>query len=375
MRKSILIFLFALLGVLSARAYDFEAGGIYYNITNSSAKEVEVTAKSSHYDDRYTGSVVIPSSVTYNKTTYKVTAIGNSAFKSCSDLTFVTIPNSVTSIGESAFSACYDLTSVTIPNSVTTIRKSAFFGSGLTSVTIPNSVTSIGESAFSVCIDLTSVTIGKGVTSIGESAFAACTGLKMVTSLAKMPPSCGEFTFGSGSYYTILLCVPYGSKQLYAEAQGWRKFNKIMESAPGTCTVTVRPNNASMGTVTGGGSYIQGIPVLLVAVPYSGYHFVKWDDGVTANPRTLTVMEDITLTAIFAKDSGVPTANENADADNFRVYVQGRTIYLSEDRGAVQVYNMAGQCVYNGHATVIPVQQSGVYIVAANGQRIKVLVR
>ncbi|MDE6629878.1 MAG: hypothetical protein K2K11_00440, partial [Bacteroidales bacterium] len=59
----------------------------------------------------------------------------------------------------------------------------------------------------------------------------------------------------------------------------------------------------------------------------------------------------------------------------FRVYVQDRTIYLSEDRGVVQVYNMAGQCVYNGHATAIPVQRIGVYILVANGKRIKVAVK
>ena len=152
MRKSILILLFALLGVFSAQAYDFEKGGIYYNITNSSAKEVEVTAKSRHYDDRYSGSVVIPSSVTYNKTTYKVTTIGEKAFNWCTDLTSVTIPASVTSIGENAFSMS-GLTRVAIPAHVSTIGKSAFYGSGLTSVTLSEGVASIGEFAFSLCKD------------------------------------------------------------------------------------------------------------------------------------------------------------------------------------------------------------------------------
>ena len=130
-----------------------------------------------------------------------------------------------------------------------------------------------------------------------------------------------------------------------------------------------------MGTVVGGGEYELDELATLVAIPNQGYRFIKWDDGVTANPRILTVTEDITLTAIFAKEGEEPTANENAEADNFRVYVQNRTIYLSEDRGVVQVYNMAGQCVYNGHATAIPVQQSGVYVLVANDKRIKVAVK
>ncbi len=66
-----------------------------------------------------------------------VTSIGDSAFRSCSDLTSVTIPNSVTSIGFCAFTGCDSLKSITIPSSVTSIGQSAFEGcSGLTSVRI-----------------------------------------------------------------------------------------------------------------------------------------------------------------------------------------------------------------------------------------------
>ena len=54
------------------------------------------------------------------------TTIGEAAFKDCSNLTSVTIPNSVTTIGSGAFSDCYALTSVTIGNSVTEIGDGAF---------------------------------------------------------------------------------------------------------------------------------------------------------------------------------------------------------------------------------------------------------
>ncbi len=51
----------------------------------------------------------------------KVTCIGVDAFKYCTSLTSVTIPDSVTSIGDYAFYGCDALTSVTIPDSVTSI--------------------------------------------------------------------------------------------------------------------------------------------------------------------------------------------------------------------------------------------------------------
>ena len=66
-----------------ATAHDFEAGGIYYNIINATNKTVEVTycgTYYSSYSNEYTGSVVIPESVTYIGVTYRVTSIGYDAF-------------------------------------------------------------------------------------------------------------------------------------------------------------------------------------------------------------------------------------------------------------------------------------------------------
>ena len=165
---------------LQAMAYDFsythQGKTLYYDITSSNSVKVAAC------DTTVNGDVVIPSSLEYNGTTYSVTSIGNGAFRECSGLTSVSIPNSVTSIGYSAFYGCSGLTSVTIPNSVTSIGNSAFREcSGLTSVSIPNSVTSIGNSAFYYCIGLTSVNIPNSVTSIENWAFSYCSGLTSVT--------------------------------------------------------------------------------------------------------------------------------------------------------------------------------------------------
>ena len=129
--------------------------GINYSL-DSDKKEAAVISNS----PGYSGDIVIPEEVEYSGTLYSVTSIGNEAFRNCSGLTSVTIPNSVTSIGEYAFEHCNGLTSVTIPNSVTSIDFGAFLGcSGLTSVTIPNSVTSIGLSVFADCSGLTSLKV------------------------------------------------------------------------------------------------------------------------------------------------------------------------------------------------------------------------
>ena len=126
---------------------------------------------------------------------FNVTSIGNSAFRSCTSLTSVTIGNSVTSIDDYAFEGCTSLTNITIPNSVTSIGSYAFTGCvSLKSVTIPNSVTSIGGSAFRSCTSLTSVTIGNSVTSIVDYAFYNCTSLTNVT-IGNSVTSIGDYVF------------------------------------------------------------------------------------------------------------------------------------------------------------------------------------
>ena len=92
-----------------------------------------------------------------------LTIIGEEAFRSCSALTTVTIPNSVTSIGQHAFHSCFGLTTVTIPESVTGIGFAAFHQcNSLTSVTIPASVTNISGAAFGECSSLSSIVVENG---------------------------------------------------------------------------------------------------------------------------------------------------------------------------------------------------------------------
>ena len=182
--KSFFATLVLLLSCISASAEDFSVDGIYYNITDSEKLTVAVTYRGSSYDsysNEYTGSVVIPETVTYESETYAVTSIGDFAFFCCS-LTSVAIPDGVTSIGTSAFHGCSSLTSVTIPDGVTSIGSYAFCDClSLTSVTIPNGVTSIGSSTFYNCSSLISVTIPYSVTSIGSWAFRDCSSLTSVT--------------------------------------------------------------------------------------------------------------------------------------------------------------------------------------------------
>ena len=122
MKKRLYFTFLLLLTNLMASAYDCQVDGIYYNL-DTSGKTAEVTSPRI----KYSGRVNIPSSVSYDGTSYSVTSIGEQAFYHCMDLTSVTIPSSVTSIGKKAFYKCFEQTSVTIPNSVKSLGEGRFW--------------------------------------------------------------------------------------------------------------------------------------------------------------------------------------------------------------------------------------------------------
>ena len=155
-------------------------------------------------DRSKSGGLVIPSTISYNGTTYNVTSIRGSAFSGCSSLTSINIPESVTSIGDSVFIGCSSLTSINIPEGVTSIGGSAFSGcSSLTSIVIPDGVTSIGNSTFEGCSKLTSINIPEGVTSIGGYMFNGCSSLASIN-IPEGVTSIGDWTFNNCSSLTSI---------------------------------------------------------------------------------------------------------------------------------------------------------------------------
>ena len=90
------------------------------------------------------------------------------AFKGCTSLKSVTLPDTLKSIGSYAFEKCTSLESVTIPGSVKTIDNEAFYEcTGLKSVKFLEGIESIGSRAFWKCGNLEEINIPKSVTRIG----------------------------------------------------------------------------------------------------------------------------------------------------------------------------------------------------------------
>ena len=204
-----------------AYPHDFGVNGIYYKVTSDAT--VSVTYRGNNYEsysNEYSGNVVIPSTVRYSGKEYSVTSIGDDAFRKCSGLESVTIPNSVKSIGWYAFSDCFGLTSVHISDIAAwcnidfgfSISNPLYYahhlylnGEEVKDLVIPNSVTSIGEEAFYKCSGLTSVTIPNSVTSIGNDAFRDCSSLRKVLNFSNLNIIKGSSSYGYVGYYAYVV--------------------------------------------------------------------------------------------------------------------------------------------------------------------------
>ena len=109
--------------------------GAAYKVTSANGKTpaVQYIAPKSGVK----GTVTVPSEVTIDGVTYKVTSIAGNAFKDTKKIKKIVIGSNITSIGKNAFAGCTSLTSITIGKNVTKIGKNAFTGcKKLKSITI-----------------------------------------------------------------------------------------------------------------------------------------------------------------------------------------------------------------------------------------------
>ena len=252
MKKSLTLFSLLLLFTMTAMAQTL-VDGIYYNL-NGSDNTAGVTSGT-----EYSGDIVIPASISVDGVDYSVTAIGVDAFKYCSGLTSIEIPNSVTSIESASFAYCTSLDSIYIPSQVSEIGSWVFahcdslstiivapdnsifdsrdncngiietntntFILGCKTSKIPDSITGIADYAFDDCSLLTTLTIPGSVSYIGSYAFYKCSSLTTLTIESMFPPSVGTAAFNYCNSL-ITICVPVGAAEAYNVAP-WNTYNIV----------------------------------------------------------------------------------------------------------------------------------------------------
>ncbi len=176
----------------------------------------------------------------------------------------------------------------------------------LSYIVIPNSVTGIGSEAFYGCASLESIIIPNSVSWLGQFVFSYCSGLSVITVRRSTPPTLANHpSFSTPCTFNncpanIIIHVPCEASSNYIITVGWSDFSNYVEDC---VSINVTPNNYTLGGVTGGGTYNAGDTVTLTAIPFPGSHFVGWSNGSQENPLTFIATTNASYVAAFVVDS------------------------------------------------------------------------
>ncbi len=153
----------------------YVVGNYKYKITNAKTDgkgKVMLTGAKNKAQKKKLKKINVAAAVEIGGKSFKVTAIGDAAFKGFTKATKIVVGKNVTTIGSSAFLGCTRAKSIVVGENVTTIGSSAFSGcTKVVSATVENKVTKIGVKTYYKCKNLKKIVIkGSKLKSIGKNA-------------------------------------------------------------------------------------------------------------------------------------------------------------------------------------------------------------
>ena len=245
----------------------------YKLVPSQTGSESSYTVTITGYKKPLSGEITIPETIEG----YEVTAIGCDAFRDCTEITSIVMPDSVTEIGSYAFSGCTSLSKIILPKGLKEIAVGIFCNcSALESISVPEGVTVIGDFAFTNCSDLKQVNLPSGLITIGSyrhsegASFEGCSSLKEITipdsviiienasfsgcsSLKEItiPDSVKVIGYATFSECTNLESVTIGSGVEQLDVDAFFKYSNAPVSCRRLANITVSPENKTYSSVDG----------------------------------------------------------------------------------------------------------------------------
>ena len=208
-----------------------------------------------------------------------VTQISYAAFRNCTSLSSITLPQSLSIIGQDAFENCTALTTIHIPESVTDISFYAFMGctslasfsgkfvandsrsliigdelvalasAGLTTYTVPDGVSTVYSGVFVDCPDLSIIVYPETVSYAGQ--VFSCKKLEAIVFKSATPPAFYQDTWIGTDFHLFTdtnncpIFVPASSVDIYKNADKWSEYEKRIKAIPNTIglILTDTPDN------------------------------------------------------------------------------------------------------------------------------------
>lgn len=294
----------------------FSATPLVFDLVGSSAYSVRAANTS------ISGNIEIPQ--TYNGK--PVVVIQNSAFKDCSSLTSILIPNSIKSIGINAFENCSNITEITIPEGVTLIGNNTFKGCvKLASASFSTSIESFGANAFAGCTSLTSIVLPKNIQEIGANAFANCSKLATIEVFGDTPA-----TLKTGVFPSNVSKIYVKPSLVSTYKTSWAEYkDKIVGFTQ--CTITYNLNGGTNSTKNITSFLKIDLPVKLYAPTKENADFLGWyttsdfsgekvSEITTASNVTLYARWDRKMTITYVLNGGVNLSNLTTITDSMLPY-------------------------------------------------------
>ena len=337
-----------LMSSLSSMAYDFEVTysgkPMYFNFIGGD--EVCITYKDTtfnSYDGNYTDEDVdffdmqivnlrcmaIPETVTHDNKTYRVTAIGENAFRECTKIKKIRWKNEpIKVIGANAFKGCTNLKYMDLPIVLETIGAHAFEDcTSLHYIEVPESVKSIEDYAFQNCSSLKWMYLFSALT-IGHGAFhnAKLSGHSFSEGVAIFcptltPPIVVDSTaFDDSHYNNSFVKVLYSRAEIFETDENWHRFahitrlNHDFKTSEGIFYRV--DNDREVSIVAHDGSYHYGLDV---DIPSTADF-----DGKT---YTLTNIDNQAFVTIDCNNITIPNTVKRIGRQAFqKSYINGITI-------------------------------------------------
>lgn len=217
----------------------------------------------------------------------------------------------------------------------------------LKSVTLPNSVCEIGKYAFFDSKSLEKIDFGEGVSNIDEYAFYGCSSLSVI-------------------------CLPQKVRKIPYFAFGYCK-NLTGITLPKDIE-KIEDNAFTLVNLSEVNSMNVNVPKCKGAAVFDSNVYLNAELYVPQ--EALSAYQEADVWKNFLSISGKQFGGAELIYNDLTVAVNGLDLIVNAQEGvAVNVYNVAGQCIYSGANHQVQLPACGVYIVNVGGKVSKILVK
>lgn len=253
MKKIVTLIIMTLAPFMVARSFDFSAivnGTTLYFTILADGQTVKIVNPDWDSYPQPSGNITIPATVTYDGITYAITALDQEAFRLCTSITSISLPEGLKVIGTLAFMGCSSLSAIELPSTIDSIANEVFNGTAYLSntanwsddgktlyignylikvrsnthntVSVQEGTKGIAGMALYYCRYIDSISLPSSLQFIGPKAFADCDTLHKIQLQSSTPPRLADDSFEHITSLSVF--VPCGSASNYTTTPYWSAF-------------------------------------------------------------------------------------------------------------------------------------------------------